>query len=243
MMNENKIEEKLPEDHLNSFEKDLSGRRCLFYGQAGARICMIQPMDDHDEEVRENELRLISKELAATPFVHISVKISDWSGELSPWRAPAIYKSMAFGDGAPATLDFILREVIPAARKHFLLPEDTQFILGGYSLAGLFALWAGYETDAFSGIAAASPSVWFEGWDSFIKEHPVHARHVYLSLGDREVKTKNQTMARVADRIEAQYKQLQKQGTDITLEWNPGNHFRDQDARPARAFSWCAGRL
>ena len=87
-----------------SFEESLSGRRCLFYGQTGAKICMIQPMDDHDEEVRENELRLISKELAATPFVHVSVKISDWSNDLSPWKAPAIYKGMAFGDGAPATL-------------------------------------------------------------------------------------------------------------------------------------------
>ena len=226
-----------------SFEESLSGRRCLFYGQTGAKLCMIQPMDDHDEEVRENELRLISKELEGTPFVHVSVKISDWSNDLSPWKAPAIYKGMAFGDGAPATLDFILREVIPATRKHFLLPEDTQFILGGYSLAGLFALWAGYETDAFSGIAAASPSVWFESWDSFINEHLIRASHVYLSLGDREAKTRNQTMARVADRIEEQYKNLQQQSTDSTLEWNPGNHFRDPDARTARAFSWCAGRI
>ncbi len=258
-------------DHNNlrnatdSFGEDLSGKRCLFYGQAGAAICMIQPMDDHDEEVRENELRLISKGLeiapgrsqgagvrrdapptdlsGSTPFVHVSVKISNWSHELSPWKAPAIYRGMAFGDGAPETLDFILREVIPVTRERFLLPKDTQFILGGYSLAGLFALWAGYETDVFSGIAAASPSVWFENWDSFINKYPIRARHVYLSLGDREAKTRNQTMARVADRIHDQYEQLQKQGTDSTLEWNPGNHFRDPDARTARAFSWCAGRL
>lgn len=34
--------------------------------------------------------------------------------------------------------------------------KDRTYIIGGYSLAGLFALWAAYQTDVFCAVAAAS---------------------------------------------------------------------------------------
>lgn len=47
-------------------------------------------------------------------------------------------------------------------------PHKTYY-LGGYSLAGLFSLWAAYQTNLFAGIAAASPSVWFPGFLDYAK--------------------------------------------------------------------------
>ena len=61
------------------------------------------------------------------------------------------------------TLRFLTEQVIPTLEQQYPLPENVKIILGGYSLAGLFALWASTQTDLFYGVAAASPSVWFPG--------------------------------------------------------------------------------
>ena len=58
-------------------------------------------------------------------------------------------------------------------------------------MAGLFSLWAAYQTDAFAGVAAASPSIWFPDFLQDMKEHGIRTESVYLSLGDREEKTRN----------------------------------------------------
>ena len=58
-------------------------------------------------------------------------------------------------------------------------------------MAGLFSLWAAYQTDAFGGVAAASPSIWFPDFLQYMKEHDIRTESVYLSLGDREEKTRN----------------------------------------------------
>ena len=53
-------------------------------------------------------------------------------------------------------------------------------IPGGYSLAGLFALWSVFRSDRFKAAAAASPSVWFRGWLDYAASHQPHADYVYL---------------------------------------------------------------
>ena len=113
-----------------------------------------------------------------------------------------------------------------------------RIFLGGYSLAGLFALWAGTQTDCFDGIAAASPSVWFPGFTEFLKEKPVLSDAVYLSLGDKEERTKNPVMARVGSAIRASEAILTEQGKNCVLDWNKGNHFKEPDLRTAKAFAW-----
>ena len=106
------------------------------------------------------------------------------------------------------------REVQPVRRIY----------IGGYSLAGLFALWAATRTDRFAGIAAASPSVWFPGFTDYLRANPVRSGAVYLSLGDREEKTRNPVMAEVGNRIRETEEILRGQGVKTVLEWNPGNH-------------------
>ncbi|MCO7110734.1 alpha/beta hydrolase-fold protein [Gemmiger formicilis] len=79
---------------------------------------------------------------------------------------------------------------MPGIRQQYSIKEDCKVILGGYSLSGLFALWAATQTNALYGTAAASPSVWFPGWLEYEAAHPIQTRRVYLSLGDREEHTK-----------------------------------------------------
>ena len=90
----------------------------------------------------------------------------------------------------------------------------------------------------FYGVAAASPSVWFPGWMEFEPQRPIQAQHVYLSLGDKEERTKNTIMAAVGDNIRTLHSRLTERGADCTLEWNSGGHFKDADLRTAKAFQW-----
>ena len=144
----------------------------------------------------------------------------------------------SFGGNAAGTLRFLTERGIPTLKQQFHLPENIKIILGGYSLAGLFALWASTQTDLFYGIAAASPSVWFPGWMEFEQQHPIQAQCIYLSLGDREERTRNAAMAAVGDNIRALHRELAGRSKDCTLEWNSGGHFKDADLRTARAFRW-----
>ena len=75
-----------------------------------------------------------------------------------------------------------------------------------------------------------------------MKERSVQCGRVYLSLGDREERTRNPIMAAVGDRIRELHAFLSARGTDCVLEWNQGNHFRDADLRTARAFAWLLNR-
>ena len=61
---------------------------------------------------------------------------------------------------------------------------------------------------------------------------------VYLSLGDREEKTRNPVMATVGSCIREMEEIVRSQGAECALEWNPGNHFREPDVRTAKAFAW-----
>ena len=101
------------------------------------------------------------------------------------------------------------------------------------------------QTDRFSAVAAASPSLWIKDWLAYAKDRPVKAGKVYLSLGDQEEHVKNRSIARVGDSVRGEYELLQAQlgRENCTLVWNPGGHFQDGDKRLASAFSWCIKAL
>ena len=199
---------------------------CL--GNPKAQKVLIQPVDEHDLDVMESEFGII-KSLTDTDFYLIAAKVGNWNKDLSPWKAPAVFGSEDFGEGAG---DF-LKALLP-------LCSDRQktYYIGGYSLAGLFALWAACQTDTFKGVAAASPSMWFPGFTDYMKKTSVRTGAVYLSLGDKEAKARNPVMATVAERMEEAAGILKSQKVDVTFEWNPGNHFKEPDLRIAKAFAW-----
>ena len=117
--------------------------------------------------------------------------------------------------------------------------SEKKLYIGGYSLSALFALWAIYNTDIFDGVVAASPSMWFPDFIKYTKENDIKVNKVYLSLGDKEEKTKNKTMATVGDNIREYHDMLSKDSTkEVILEWNEGNHFIGSDLRTAKGFAW-----
>lgn len=193
------------------------------YGSSLASIVLIQMVGEHDLPGVEREITEIRR-LTDMDFQFIAVKVNNWNQDLSPWNAAAV-----FGNGAKDTLEVLMK-----------LCTDTNkcYYIGGYSMAGLFALWAASQTNRFAGIAAASPSIWFPGFLKYLKRQKVQSNCIYLSLGDKEEKTRNSVMAQVGDCIRQAYAWLNEEGIRCTLEWNPGGHFKEPDLRTARAFAW-----
>lgn len=73
----------------------------------------------------------------------VNVGVDLWEENFSPWCAPRVFaKGPNFGDGAQKTLDTLINHVIPWTESELTDPP-TYRVLVGYSLAGLFSLWAG----------------------------------------------------------------------------------------------------
>ena len=198
------------------------------YGNPEADTVLIQLTGEHELASLENEVREIEKR-TSKEFRFIATKVENWNDDLSPWKAPAVFKTEDFCGGASKTLENIIALCADKNRKYYI---------GGYSLAGLFALWAACQTDIFSGVAAASPSVWFPGFIDYMKTYNMKSQNVYLSLGDREEKTRNPVMAQIGNCIKEEYRCLLENGINCILEWNKGNHFKEADIRTAKAFAW-----
>jgi predicted alpha/beta superfamily hydrolase len=218
----------------------IDGKACRIFGTDSPGCLLIQLAERNELPRLEAEADRIAS-LTAVPFALAAVEVENWLVDLMPWPDGNISRDPEAGRHGQEMLDYILLSLVPVLEKRFgILPV----ILGAYSLGALFALWASAQTDRFSAIAAASPSVWIRDWIPFARKHVPLADDVYLSLGDREELVKNQAIARVGDCLRTQYSLLQEQlgVSHCTLVWEHGNHFSDSEGRVARAFAWCADR-
>lgn len=225
---------------INKTTKTIAGRECYIYDCGSADVLLVQPVDDHDIQVLDNEVTEVVRLTGSTGFTLAAFKVNDWNDDLSPWEAPPVFGEEGFTGGAEATLMYVTDELIPELTEG----RSAQVHIGGYSLAGFFALWTAYRTDLFAGVAAASPSVWFPGWIDFAENNGVGAERIYLSLGDKEERTRNPVMRTVGDNIRRQHELLLADPgcKACTLEMNQGNHFKEPDIRTAKGFAWLLGQ-
>ena len=219
----------------------IGGRECLLYTDGQPQVLLIQTLGGHEHNSIDTEVELIRKAVPV-PFVMAAFAIRDWEAELTPWHDPEVSKRTIVGELAGETLLYLTDELIPYLRKQY---GTLPIVLGGYSLGGLFSLWAASQTDVLTAVAAMSPSLWIANWAEYSTAHPVCTQYVYLSLGDREEFTRNRAVAQVGNNVRAEYARLTEQlGTGrCTLEWNPGNHFADGAIRTAKGFAWCLSKL
>lgn len=220
-------------------EMMICGKKCILYLNEDTEYILIQPVDENDISVLDNEVKYI-EENTDRNFSLVAFKIEDWNSELTPWEMPLLRGKGNFGEGATRTLEFIKNDLIPALSECINTGNnEIKYILGGYSLAGLFSLWSGYQTDIFEGIAAVSPSVWYKKWIEYVETEKPLSEKIYLSLGDTEEKTKHQILSKIGDNIRKQHEILENSGNVKTvLEWNEGNHFQNPDTRTAKGFLW-----
>ena len=178
----------------------------------------------------------------------VNVGADLWEENFSPWCAPRVFaKGPNFGDGAQKTLDTLINQVIPWAESELTDPPAYRMLVG-YSLAGLFSLWAGLSQacitpiPTFQRIGAVSGSFWFPGLLDYVDQQlrggAVSLTHAYLSLGDREARTPNPQIMHVRENAELLASRFESAGLTSMFELNRGNHFQNVEGRMQKALDW-----
>ena len=165
-----------------------------------------------------------------------------WDEEMSPWPAPSPFNGNEYAGHADRYLSDLTGTIIPSVEKELSLQPSFR-VLAGYSLAGLFTLYSLFRTDMFTRAVCASGSLWYPGIAEFVdgNELECHPDRLYMSLGDRESKTRNPIMAKVGERTDAVSKILSSRVSEFRFETNPGNHFADPAGRMAKGIAWVLG--
>lgn len=163
-----------------------------------------------------------------------------WNHDMAPWDIPPISANdTPCTGGADAYLRLLLEKIMPEAED--ALPGKPVWRgIAGYSLAGLFAVYAVYQTDVFSRVGSISGSLWFPGIREYIFSHTLCRKPdcMYFSLGDKESRTRNPFLKCVQENTEAIRTFYERQGINTAFQLNPGNHFKDGALRTAAGIQW-----
>ena len=177
-------------------------------------------------------------------FTLVTIGDLDWNHDMVPWDSPPAFKNAApCTGGADEYLRLLTEEIIPAAEKEINGVPRWRGI-AGYSLAGLFALYAIYQTDLFSRVGSMSGSLWFPSMKEYIFSHEPKRWPdcMYFSLGDKESKTRNQVLRNVRQNTEEIQAFYQAKGIDTVFQLNPGNHYDHAAERTAAGLCWLLSR-
>ena len=162
-----------------------------------------------------------------------------WNEELSPWEAEPLFKDERFLGKADEYIREMKSEIMPYVRET-IGEEPLWSAIAGYSLAGLFAVYAGYQMDDFKAVASVSGSLWFPDFTEYMEAHMPFEKltSAYFSLGSKEHKVRNPVMSQVLDKTLQAKSILEKRGLKTVFETNPGNHFTDPGWRMAKGIAW-----
>lgn len=163
----------------------------------------------------------------------VTVAINNWGDSLTPWPAKALYREEPdFKGEAPETLAELIDEAIPAIEQTEGL-TPTRRALCGYSLGGLFALYALTHASAFNACACLSGSVWYEGWVDHLRslEFDAAGQFAFLSIGSKEKHAGPKPLHGVQDNMAECAAILREHGCETVFEVGPGGHLSLQRER------------
>ena len=178
------------------------------------------------------------------PFTLVAISDLNWNHDMVPWDSPPAFKNAEpCTGGAEEYLRLLTEEIIPTAEREIAAVPRWRGI-AGYSLAGVFALYAIYQTDLFSRVGSMSGSLWFPGIKEYIFSHEPKRLpdYMYFSLGDKESKTRNQVLRSVRQNTEEIHAFCQSMGIDTVLQLNSGNHYDHAVERTAAGIAWMLSR-
>ncbi|MDE7322058.1 MAG: alpha/beta hydrolase [Lachnospiraceae bacterium] len=191
----------------------------------------------------------LRRQMLNVRFLIVAYESENWNDDFSPWKAQAVFGNEEFGGKADKTLEWLMNKCIPYIDEAYVsyikdALEIRRYAVG-YSLAGLFSLWAYGECSLLTGAVSCSGSLWYKGWLEYVETHwaAFHRNRmdcIYLSLGSKEEKTKNSLLSTVGDNTRKTYKMLcgAPEGVRGALEWNAGGHFSDPGTRIAKGIYW-----
>jgi len=193
----------------------------------------------------EGQQVLQATQAASCPsFTLVAISDLNWTHDMAPWDSPAAFKNgEPFTGEADKYLRLLVEGIIPEAEKGLNGAPQWRGV-AGYSLAGLFAVYAVYQTDMFSRVGSISGSLWFPRIKEYIFSHAPKRQPdcMYFSLGDRESKTRNPALKTVQQNTEDIHVFYRGKGIDTVFQLNPGNHFVHGVERTAAGISWLLSR-
>ena len=224
---------------MHTFVEDSKTITVFSANAVGAPIIYLNTYSDEGGQVFE-----AATAAGCPPFTLVSISGLDWNREMSPWNSPAAFKSgEPFAGGADSYLRLLAGEILPEAEKG-LAGVPAWRGIAGYSLAGLFALYAVYRTNVFSRVGSMSGSMWFPGFKEYVFAHEPERWPdcIYFSLGDREARTRNPILRTVRWDTEEIMAFYQRRGIDTAFQLNPGSHFVHGIERTVAGIRWMLER-
>lgn len=234
----------------------IGNKKCHIYRSGGSAKVMpvfYWGIAKGDEEIIMTVMSYLKEQIDKIPFLLVAYEVEDWNDAFSPWEADAVFGKEGFGGKASGTLKWLVECCMPYIESdkcaHIRSAETLLRFPTGYSLAGLFSLWAYFEKNLFDGAVSCSGSLWFNGWTEYVEEYgksidlletQKKQHYIYLSLGEKEEKTKNAKMASVGDNTRELYRFLSERTKQFqcVLKWNKGGHFSEPELRIAKGIEW-----
>ena len=205
----------------------------LFYNENNVRTIIVLSYEKEGKNF-VNSL----KEAGFAGFNIIFISNIDWNNELTPWVGEPIFKGdKEYLGEADKFLDFIENDLLIKIKNEYKIGLE-KLTLCGYSLAGLFTLYAGFKTNIFDSLICCSSSFWYKDFSSFVVNNKLNenVKYIYLSLGNKEHLTKNEIMKTVLDNTNLIYENIKSRGINIEFELNEGGHFSDPLGRQIKGI-------
>lgn len=141
----------------------------------------------------------------------------NWNDDLTPWSADGVFrKSKPFGGRAEFFLKDLRDDYFPNIESILGIRNPERYLIG-ISLSGLFAVWSVFKCDLFDAVASISGSLWYDGFASWTEGRKLSERvgKVFISLGDREKKSKDRRMSTVEDETLRTVENLKGKGASV----------------------------
>ena len=189
------------------------------------------------ERMKEADMDWLEEVVQKYPVNIVAISGIKWNDDLTPWKAPALNpKEEDFKGKAKNFLSSLLSDLFINTEQSLRLNHPKRHLIG-ISLSGLFSLWASIETNKFNSVASISGSLWFDGFVEWFKEQELLADRYFLSLGDKEVKAKNERLASIGTCTESILQIIQDKSKEVTFISDEGNHFEFFKERLEKAIS------
>lgn len=216
-------------------EMDLYDKHITLYYDSLDHVMPVIVFNADDENVFEIYSNI--KSICKIDFIFAAISNINWNNDMSPWFMEKLFKG---GDDYLGDADNYIMKLTKIILKinEAINNMAEEYILAGYSLAGLFSIYALYKTNIFTKAVSCSGSFWYPNFLEFIQNNKMIAKpkRIYLSLGNLESNTKNSLIREVYNKTIAIKNHFIALGIDTLYEEHEGNHFKDVSLRIAKGI-------
>ena len=159
----------------------------------------------------------------------VKVPVASWDENLTPWTAESPFRGRPdYAGKADETSAELIGCCHAFEAEKGLAPSRRA--LAGYSLGGLFALYAFLHEPFWDACASLSGSLWYPGWAeamehlALVRDADFAGRSAFLSVGAREAKAPQPQLRHVVEGLAMTGLALEVHGGTVRCEIGPGAH-------------------